>query len=378
MTREKVIKMKIKKTFLAVTLILGSIQLTMSQKIDLLYKIKTIDSLSTFHNNAFSDKDIQTKANSIFRKNIQNRDIISIEDNINRRFEKIDLNHSTYYPKLLNDGYYKLYELKISDNPIYLIYSENDSLVLEKKDSIVNLASNQALRKDRKYNNKLVALCRDYPDLWEKAGKLEFSKEDFQDFISVLNDKHSNENVVRREKTRFDFLNLAVKGFVQANRKDLTLNILMAHYFINISSNFSLRYGLKANYFQRTLFVPEYFSGMIIYQNSHADSIFYYRDHYETMSAKILEIPFSVNFEITNSLLTPYFYAGLSPSVYFRKITRTDTYEINNISVLNLNAFAATGLKLKLTHKFNLLSEYKFELNKGLSFNVGMEYYFRL
>lgn len=367
--------MKIKKSILVVALILGCIQLTISQKINLLYKIKTIDSLLIFQDRAFSDKNIQTKTNSIFLKNVRNRNIVYIEDNINRRFEKTEFNNITYYSKLLNEGYFNLYELEVNTEPIYLIYSKNDTIILEKKDSLVN----QTLIKDRKYNNKLVILSKDYPELWEKARKANFRKEDFQNFIFALNDKYSSNNIIRHEKNRFDFFNLALKGFVQANRKDIMLDILMTHYFINLSPNFSLRYGVKANYFQRTEFFPEYFSGWTMKgQNSPLDSIFIYRDHYETMSAKILEIPLSANFEITNSKLTPYFYAGLSPTLYFRKITRTDSNEINNISVFNLNAFAAAGIKLKLTNKFNTLSEYKFDLNKGLSFAVGIEYYFML
>lgn len=364
-----------KKIILFPLLILSAIQLTTAQKINLTYKVKNTDSLYVFEDNAFSDKNIQTKSDRIFSKNIPNKNIISIEDNINRRFDKTNFNNITYYSKLLNEGYFNLYKLEVNNKPTYLIYSKSDTLFLEKNDSVVN----QTIKKDRKYNGKLVVLCKNYPDLWEKAGKVNFRKEDLQNLISVLNDKHSGNSIRKQEKSRFDYLGLSLKGRLQENKTDIMLDILMSHYFLNISPNFSFRYGLRANYLKQTEFFPELFSGWY-YAGSDGiyHKIYAYRDHYETMSAKIFELPISVNFEITNSKITPYFYVGLSPTLGFRKITRTDSNEINDISILNLNAFLAAGVKLKLTNNFNILSEYKFDINKGLNLVCGVEYYFKL
>ncbi len=365
-----------KKTIIFITLILSCIQLSIAQKINLTYKIKTNDSLYVFDDNALSDKDIETNFHTIFPKNIQNKNIISIEDNINRRFEKTEINHISYYPKLLNDGYFHLYELEVNNKSIYLIYSKNDTLILEKKDSI----SDHMIIHDKKYNNKLVILSKDYPDLWEKASKVNFRKEELSNFISNLNLKYSSNNTIKRhENSRFDYLNLSLKGFVQKNKTDVMIDILMSHYFINLSPNVSLRYGMRSNYIQQTEFFPELSSGWYMRgSDGIRTEIFIYRDHYETMTGKSLEIPVSVNFEITNSKFTPYFYAGISPALYFRKISRTDSNEIDNISAIALNAFAAAGLKLKLTNSFNILSEYKFDIYKGLNFEVGIEYCFKL
>lgn len=367
--------MKIKKTILFPLLILSAIQLTTAQKISLTYKVKSADSLYVFNDNAFSDKNIQTKSDKIFSKTIQNKNIISIEDNINRRFDKTDFNNIRYYSKLLNEGYFNLYQIEVNNKPIYFIYSKNDTLILEKNDSVVN----QTLKKDRKYNGKLVLLCKDYPELWEEAGKVNFKKKDFQNLISVLNEKYSDNNIRRQENNRIDYLSLSLKGMLQKSKTDIMLDVLMSHYFLNISPNFSFRYGFRANFLQQTEFFPEFFSGFY-YAGSDGirHEIYVYKDHYETMSAKIFELPISVNFEITNSKITPYFYLGLSPTLGFRKITRTDSNEINDISILNLNAFSAAGVKLKLTNNFNILSEYKFDLNKGLNLELGIEYFLKL
>lgn len=366
--------MKIKKVILFPLLILSAIQLNTAQKINLTYKVKNTDSLYVFEDKAFSDKKIQTKSDKIFPKYIPTKNIISIKDNINRRFDKINFNNITYYSKLLNEGYFNFYELEVNNKPVYFIYSKNDTLILEKNDSVVN----DTIKIDRKYISKLVLLCKDYPDLWEKAGKVNFRKEDLQNLISALNDKHSG-NIIRKERNRFDYLGLSFKGMVQKNKTDIILDVLMSHYFLNLSPNFSFRYGLRAKYLLQTEFFPELFSGWYYTgEDGIRHKIYTYRDHYETMSAKVLEIPLSVNFEITNSKITPYFYGGLAPALFIRKITRTDSDDIDNFSVLNLNAFAAAGIKLKLTNSFNILSEYKFDLNNGLNLVFGIEYYLKL
>lgn len=367
--------MKMKKTILFPLLILSAIQLTTAQKISLTYKVKSADSLYVFKDNAFSDKTIQTKSDKIFSKNIPNKNIISIEDNINRRFDKTDFNNITYYSKLLNEGYFNLYELEVNDKPIYFIYSKSDTLILEKNDSVVN----QTIKKDRKYNGKLVLLCKDYPELWEEAGKVNFKKKDFQNLISVLNEKFSDNSIRRQENNRIDYLSLSLKGMIQKNKIDIMLDAIMSHYFLNISPNLSFKYGLMANYIQQTEFFPELSSGWYLTgQDGVRHEIFIYRDHYETMTGKALEIPLLLNYEITNSKITPYFYGGLAPTLFFRKITRTDSDAIDNISKFTLNAFAAAGIKLKLTNSFNILTEYRFEILKGSNFEFGIEYYFKL
>ena len=367
--------MKMKKTILFYLLILSAIQFTTAQKISLTYKVKTADSLYVFKDNAFSDKNIQIKSDKIFPKNILNKNIISIEDNINRRFEKTDFNNITYYSKLLNEGYFNLYRLEVNDKPIYFIYSKRDTLILEKNDSVVN----QTIKKDRKYNGKLVLLCKDYPELWEEAGKVNFKKKDFQNLISVLNEKYIDNNIRRQENDRIDYLSLSLKGMVQKNKTDIMLDVIMTHYFLNISPNLSFKYGLTTNYHKRTEFFPELSSGWYYGgQDGVLHEIFIYRDHYETMIGKAFEIPLSINYEKTNSKITPYVSAGLAPTLFFRKITRTDSDAIDNISRFTLNAFAAAGIKLKLTNSFNILTEYRFEILKGSNLEFGIEYYFKL
>jgi len=367
--------MNMKKTILFPLLFLIAIQLTKAQKIIFTYKVKSTDSLYVLKDNAFSDKTINTKCDKIFSKKIPNKDIVSIEDNTNRRFDKINFNNTNFYSKLINEGYFKFYELKINDKPIYLIYSKNDMVVLEKNDTLVN----QAIIKDRKYNGKLVLLSKEYPELWELAGKVDFRKKDLQNFISVLNQKHGGNNIIRQENNRIDYLSLSLKGMVQRNKTDIMLDVIMSHYFIDISPNLSFKYGLMANYIQQTEFFPELSSGWYITgQDGVLHEITIYRDHYETMTGKAIEIPLLLNYEITNSKITPYIYGGFSPALYFRKITRTDSDAIDNISKFTLNAIAAGGIKLKLTNSLNILTEYRFEILKGSNLEFGIEYYFKL
>lgn len=364
-----------KKTILFPLLILSAIQLISAQKISLTYKVKTTDSLYVFKDKAFSEKKIQTKTDRIFLKDIPNKNIIYIEDNVNRRFDKTIVNNITYYSKLLNEGYFNLYELEVNNKLTYLVYSKSDTLVLEKSDSLVN----QTIQKDTKYNGKLTLLCKDYPDLWEKAGKINFVKDDLQNLISDLNDKYPDKSIRKQDKSRFDFWGMSLKGRLQENKTDIMFDVLMSHYFLNISPNISFRYGFRANYFQQTEFFPKLFSGIVYYDpDGVSHQIYVYDDHYETMRVKFFELPISVNFEVTNSMIAPFCYVGLSPALGFRKITRTDSNEIYDFRMSNLNVFSAVGVKLKLTNNFNVISEYKIDLNKGGILGFGVEYYLKL
>lgn len=364
-----------KKTIPFVLLILSAIQFTIAQKINLTYKIKSNDSLFVIEDNAFSEKDIQTKSDKLFLIDIPNKNIISIEDNIGRRFDKINFNKNTYYSKLLNEGYFNLYVLDVNKKPVYIICSKTDTLILEKNDSLVN----QSIISDRKYNGRLVLLCKDYPDLWEKAGKISFKNKELQNLISALNDKYPDSNTRKQGKNRMDYWGLSLKGMVMKDYTDITFDVLKSRYFLDISPDFSFRYGLRVNYINQTQFFPALFSGWYYTgPDGIEQKVYVYKDHYETLTAKVLEMPFWLNYEITNSTITPYLYGGLSPTVIFRKITRTDSDEIDNIGVVTLNAFTAGGVKLKLTNGFNVLSELKFDLNKGFNLALGIEYYFKL
>ncbi len=366
--------MKIKKIIPFLLFVFCTIQVTLSQKIHLTYKVKSIDSVFVFENIAFSDEDIETKPNKLFLKNIPSNGITYIEDNINRRFDKIIFNKKTYFPKLLNTGYYRLYELNVNDKPIYFIYSKKDTLILQKNDSVVD----DSIKIDRKYNRKLVFLCRENPDLWEQASKIDFRKEDLQNFISVLNDKLNRNNVKKQEKKRVDYLGVALKGMAQKNKTNVTLDVLMSQYFLYKSSNISLRYGLRGNYFKQTVFFPEINTGEYTMGSDGIKHYTYiYLDHYETINANAIEIPLMLNMEITNSKVTPYFNWGIAPIIIFKKITRTDSNEIISGKLVGLGAFVAAGIKLKLTNNFNILSEYKLDA-KGLNFNLGIEYFSKL
>ena len=359
------------KKLILLTFIIICIQFTVAQKIYLSYKIKTNDSLWIIKAKAISDKNIETEAPLVFQKYISDPDILFVEDDIKRKFVKMEFNHSTIYPKLLNKGYFSLYEYSQGSNSRYYVCSKTDTTVLDKKDSTLNpngLYLNQY--------QKLAAIAKDHPELWPKAEGNKQDTKKIQGFISELNSKYPETSNEIYHKSRFNYLGFSVKGFVIEDKTDLMIEFLKSHYFIDQSPNNSLRYGIRANYYKRTEFFPESWTGWYSIHDGQKDSIFNYRDHYETLTAEIFELPLSVNFEITNSIFTPFFNIGLSPTIYYRTITRTDSEEIDKTTKFTLNAFAATGAKLKLTDNFNILSEFRYDLIKQFNFLIGLEYYF--
>lgn len=360
-----------KKSIFIIFFIAGIIPFSVAQKMNLTYKIVTNNSVLIFKDKAYSDKNIETKAWDLFQKYVANTDILSIHDNLNRDFLKFKTDNKIIYIKKLNKGFYSLYEYGSSDDLRFYACSETDTILLIKNDSLYP----QSGRNLSRYQ-KLAYISKDYPELWPKANALKFEEKAIQHFISEVNAKYSDPASEMTNKDRFSYLSLSLRGFLSKNRTDIRIEVLKSHYSLAHSPDISLRYGISVDYYKRTVFVPESFTGFFVIHNGITDSIFNYRDHDETLVAKIIEFPFSVNFEITNSLFTPYFYAGLAPVFYSRKISRTDSEEIENNTKASLNAFAAAGLKLKLTDSFNIMSEGRIDMIKGFSFLLGVEYYF--
>jgi hypothetical protein len=361
-----------KKRILLTIVIFACIQFSAAQKIYLTYKIKTNDSLFIFQEKAISDKNIETKAQIIFQKHVSDTNILSIEDDINRKFIKYETNGKVSYLKLLNAGFYTLYENSQNNDPRYYIYSKTDTISLEKNDSLSALSEPHLNR-----YQKLASLSKDYPELWPKAKAVKFEKKDIQGFISELNSKYPDKSFQTNNKVKFNYTSISLKGFVTPNRTDIMFDVLKTYYSIGHSPDISLKYGLRVNYYKQTIFVPKYNTGYIFINNGISTIHYGYDDHYETLNAKIFELPFLVNFEITNSKVTPYVYIGLAPTLYFLEISRTNNEGTDKTAKVSINAFTAGGLKLKLTDSFNITTECRYELNRNINFLIGVEYFFK-
>ncbi|MBB3187439.1 hypothetical protein FHX64_001602 [Microbacter margulisiae] len=247
-------------------------------------------------------------------------------------------------------------------------------MMLNKKDSV----NDHEIIQDDNYRNKLVILSKQYPDLWKQARNTRFNEADVQKFISYLNGKYATYHHAFINNDSFRFLNISLKGIAQNNLSNIVLDVLTSDYFINTSSNLSLKYGVELSYSKQTAFFPKLFSGLMFENGSTMDSIYIYKDHYETMNAKIVELPVMLNYEFTNSTVTPYCYVGLAPMLYFATISRTDSNEIRHETKFTVNAFAALGIKLKLTNACNIMAEYKCHVINQSNFLLGVEYYLKL
>lgn len=332
-----------KKTAFILLLMFCASQFTPAQKIYLDYKLRTADNTYQLKANALSDEMIQKKSDTLFAIVKADKEVISIEDNTNRKFERIILRDTIYYPKVLNEGYFKLYELKLKDKPTYIVYSEKDTIVIEKKDSLVD----NIIMKDRSYSNKLVYLSRDYPELWKDAGQVNFQKSDFQKFISVLNTKKGGSSTVCKEKNTVRFLTLTMNDAISFyGLNQITVGALMTKYNLALSSDLSFRYGARANFSN--------FFGTL----------------------ETLEVPFQVNYEKTNNKITPLINLGVVPTVFIN----------DPIPYWMVLIDATAGGKVKLTDNFNIWGGFNYSMYRSmlfgggnsLTFNVGVEYSFKL
>jgi len=473
------------KSILIPLLFLCIIPFASAQKISSLdYKLKSVDSSYVITAKAFSDETIQKKTDKIFSTIIPDKSIISIEDNINRRFDKINFKNIDYYSKLLNEGYFNLYELKVNDKPTYIVYSKNDTVVLEKNDTVIdnivigdreynkrlvflckdypellkvarranfkkealqnlisvlnekhggknikkpviskidylsfslsgivtknktnlnlgvlksqyllNLSTNLSLKYgllasyyhrisyfpigDREYNKRLVFLCKDYPELLKVARRANFKKEALQNLISVLNEKHGGKNIKKPVISKIDYLSFSLSGIVTKNKTNLNLGVLKSQYLLNLSTNLSLKYGLLASYYHRISYFPDLTPGWAFSYETEEELQNFYNAHkndHDTMTDIYLGVPLMLNYEITNSTITPYFNLGFEPLLYSHKLTRSYSNQIDKSNGIAVLPIVAVGVKVKLTNSFNILSE--FRLLTGL--NVGMEYFLKL
>ncbi len=147
----------------------------------------------------------------------------------------------------------------------------------------------------------------------------------------------------------------------------------MSSYLLDWSSDLSLKYGLLVNYYQE----KEYFHKTMEALDSRYPETYSYQ-YSETTSHKILSIPFSINYEITNSTLTPYFNLAFAPTFFSCKVRRRNISEPKDSGLLILTGSAAVGVKLKLTDSFNILSEYRCDMHKGFNLECGIEYFLKL
>jgi len=362
------------KSILIPLLFLCIIPFASAQKISSLdYKLKSVDSSYVITAKAFSDETIQKKTDKIFSTIIPDKSIISIEDNINRRFDKINFKNIDYYSKLLNEGYFNLYELKVNDKPTYIVYSKNDTVVLEKNDTVID----NIVIGDREYNKRLVFLCKDYPELLKVARRANFKKEALQNLISVLNEKHGGKNIKKPVISKIDYLSFSLSGIVTKNKTNLNLGVLKSQYLLNLSTNLSLKYGLLASYYHRISYFPDLTPGWAFSYETEEELQNFYNAHkndHDTMTDIYLGVPLMLNYEITNSTITPYFNLGFEPLLYSHKLTRSYSNQIDKSNGIAVLPIVAVGVKVKLTNSFNILSE--FRLLTGL--NVGMEYFLKL
>lgn len=361
-----------KKLILLTSIIICCMQFSVAQKIYLEYKIKTNDSILVFRYKSFSDKKIETNAQNIFHQQVPGSIILSVEDNINRKFIKLKNNHDTNYLKQLNGGFYNLYESNTADALSFYICSKTDTIVLVKNDT----AGTHTKGYLSQYQ-KLAYLAKDYPEYWPKAKAVKFNKSDLQAYISELNSKYPDTVFEAKDNVWLNYSSISLKGFASQNHTTIMFDFIKSYYHLCNSPDITLKYGFQANYYRETEFFPASPTGYYIIQNGVSYPQYFYNDHYETLKATVFELPVLVNFEITNSLFTPFWYVGLAPTIYFRKITRTDSNETDKLTKLALNVFTAAGCKLKITEHFNVTTEYRYEYLRRLSFLMGLEYFFK-
>lgn len=364
-------------------IILGANSL-FGQKILLDYRITyhNEDSLD-FKFKPLSDKTIENK---IINKNLKefpnSSQLITLSDNLGRRFESIDINDSIQILRALNKGHNNLYMKSIGRiSEYYILITPTDTIEIKKNDRI----ENSYLHKDNKYLGQLHYLARDFPDISKTADNVSFKSKSIQSFINNLNEQYPDEkNEQYASISTLSYLQMGVKAFYSENRKIYSINVLSSHYILNLTTNLSFRVGLSANYHQQINNYPEKW---FIYQNTfvdmlgpntYSDTILIHPAYQQTNTRKFVEIPLILNWEFTNWYITPYFYYGLAPTVcnenVIIRINQTNFYHSG--WRFRPNTIMGIGVKTKLSNKINLMTELRTD-HEAISdgyFLFGAEY----
>jgi hypothetical protein len=345
-----------------------------AQKIHLYYKLMNKDNDSLlFMDKPLSDKLIQNHFEHDYLKRINVYfKPVSLSDNLNRKFEEIDINDTTLFLRILTEGHYRLYSKCVGIQNNYLLITPTDTVELKKEDKIAD----SYLKEDNKYIGQLRYLANDFPEIAKTADKVKFKTSSLQKFVHNLNCQYPNEDkkLFATEPT-VSYLQLGVKAFYSTNRKNYTFDLMSCHYKLELSNNLSFRYGLSANYHQQIADVPESWSitTFTIYSGwgtyTDYDSTLLQTAHRETMTRKFIEIPLVINWEFTNWFVTPYGYLGVSPSIENKIISTSDkSNDYNSGWLIRLNPIGGAGVKAKLTNNITLFTEIK------LDFKIEMRY----
>ena len=356
------------------------------QKVVTEYKVKnSINDSLVIKSKTLSDEKIQNGFEDVLndKKSVnffKNANLI--EDDLNRKFQKITIRDTSVFLRVLAEGHYNLYVRYYNKTYGYIIISPSDTIFLTKNDKI----ENNYYKNDIKYKGYLTYLAKDYPELMKKAQEATFNQRSIQSFIYDLNNKYkSEENTEYIVKANTTFLQLGINGYSSNNKKYYIVDILADNYKLDLSTNISVRFGIIGNYFEKTTYYPEIWS-VITYSLSgpfetitNTDISLIQIAHKETNYIKYIGIPFIAHYEFTNSFVTPCFYIGFLPMLYNQVITRTDSdNKYNSGWDLKINVIGGLGVKAKITKNFNILTDCRFDNELGVNLNFGIEYNIKL
>jgi hypothetical protein len=338
--------MTLKRKLLLFLILIIFCNLTYSQKVILEYKVIDKDNKTvSFKGGSLSDKKIENSFESYLRKK-NKLDIVPdiITDNINRKFIKLTIKDTLGTYRVLNEGYYSLFEKEGKNNPLYVIISEKDTICIKKEDQIIEnnkYIGNPRYKEDLLYRGQLKSLAKDFPEMLKKADNLRYKEKELQSYIYQLNGKLVQDNNTQYVTTHVRrFLHFSGMAWFGENNQYINLSVLSSYYRLTNSTGLSFRMGVAACSFQH--------KGESLYSS--------YGVSYETDDIKNIGIPFLLNYDFTDWYLTPYFYFGAEPIITRIKVDQ-EYYHVFDRRFFTLDRFCGLGLKLRFLKNFYLKSE---------------------
>ena len=246
--------------------------------------------------------------------------------------------------KQLVIGVYSLYSYVKPDRRFYLI--QNDTTQFFMYDQ-VSESSGRITQKDNYYNylHFISINCDNLANLWDRVS---FNDQQMAGFVIKVDHCLSPgqaTNYYEKPKTVMKAL-VFVGAFPVPNMSQFTANFVLRFTIPRVDKKTSVNIGLNyVNNVQQTTERSDYYSLYTL-----------------TTHNQIYSLPVTIQYNFTNTIVQPYFYAGAS-AAYLSKTTNSYTYDIpRSDTIFGVSFVGGLGIEVKVASGLFIRADWRYEV----------------
>ena len=250
----------------------------------------------------------------------------------------------TAFVKQLVRGEYNLYVYQKPDRKFFILQKDSTKYFLYDR---VSRNSGETIQEGNYYNylNLVSVPCE---NINRVVDRVSFNDKDMAAFILRVDNcesKGTATNLFQKQKTLVEPIvfvgGLPISGYSQFTAS-FTLHITLPR----VDKKTSINIGI-------------YYSNTAVKTLEHND---YYSKYILTTHNQIFSIPVTFQYNFTNSLIQPYFYAGIS-AAYLRKNANSQNYNIPaSDAKFGMALVAGIGIQVKVAFRLFLRADWRYEV----------------